>query len=208
MFKQPEKKAKAYVREELKEVESLPALPIEQQIEVASEEFAQEMAKETDRLNKIDAEGKLLTRFAPLKYKLVHLFITGQYNNTQIARILGVDRQTVAKWLQTKEVKDMIESYQQEEDVIINASLKALRTKAINKYSELMDSDNDMVSYLVARDTLEKTGHKAVEKQQVDINISYEQKLQSLLEDKEVQADYTIHGGSSEEQINTGREDK
>jgi hypothetical protein len=104
----------------------------------------------------------------------------------------------------------MITDYQSEEDRVINASLKALRFKADEKQAELLDSQNDMVASQVAKDILDRTGHKAVEKKEVSHHFTFEQKLQQILnpdtqiEEKIVDAEYAING---DKEINTGEED-
>jgi predicted transcriptional regulator len=184
-------------------------LPLEEQIEYAKDEFEEIMATEQKELDLTKTQIPLISRYSALKNKLVHLFLSGQYTQSQIARILNVSPSAVYNWLSSPEVKKAIEAYQQEEDVIINSSLKALRSKAIQKASELMDADNEMVASIMVRDVLDRTGHKAAEKKQVDINMTYEQRIQMLMNDeKEVDknienVDYTINGESSNEQINT-----
>lgn len=72
------------------------------------------------------------------------------------------------------------------EDKIISAQLKALRSKALDKADELLDSKNDMVKAIIIRDILDRTGHKPVEKQEIKIEASYEERLKQLIEGVDV----------------------
>jgi hypothetical protein len=58
-----------------------------------------------------------------------------------------------------------------------------------------------MVQAILIRDILDRTGHKAVEKKQVDVNVTYEERLKKLID-----ADYTVD--SDGDKINTEGEDK
>jgi hypothetical protein len=141
-------------------------------------------------------------RYNLLKRKLVSLFVSGRYTLREMSRILFVSEKTLSLWLREEKVRDAISRYQLEEDAIIQASLRALRVRAITKAGELMDgAENEMVQAILIRDILDRTGHKAVEKKQVDVNVTYEERLKKLID-----ADYTVD--SDGDKINTEGEDK
>lgn len=123
----------------------------------------------------------LLSKKPILRQRLVHLWISGYYSTREIARILCVSSSSVLKWVRDPEVQEMIRQYQDEEKAVVDTSLRALRLKAVNTQSELLDSDNDVVKANVAKDILDRTGHKAEEKKQVNINVSYEERLKTLI---------------------------
>lgn len=180
-FKQEERKAKQYVREEL--AQNIVDLSLEEQIEYAKDEFEQIIANEQKNIEIMEVQLPMIGKYAALQQKLTHLYLSGNYTQCQIAKILRVTPGTISRWLRLPQIKQAIEVYQQEEDAIINGSLKALRMKAINKASELMDDDNSMVASIMVRDVLDRTGHKATEKKEVNVNLTYEQRLQMIMND-------------------------
>lgn len=118
-----------------------------------------------------------------LKQRLVHLYVAGFYSQREMAHILCISPNTVSRLLRDKEIVEMIKAYQMEENEVVNSALKSLRSKAVQTQSELLDSDNDMVRYNVAKDILDRTGHKAEEKKTVSVNVTYEEKLKTLIDD-------------------------
>lgn len=116
-----------------------------------------------------------------LKQRLVHLYVSGYYNTRQMARILMVSEQSVRKTLKEPEVQNMIQAYQDTEKELVDQALKALRMRAIETQSELLESDNDVVRANVSKDILDRTGHKAKEEKKVEINVSYEERLKALV---------------------------
>lgn len=198
-FKRSQKKAKDYVREEVQSIENAFKLPIEERIEKAPEEFNALMNQFKEELEQLEKEQTRFDKNNVLKNKLVHLYVTGQYTQAQIARILGVSPTTVHRWLSDEEVRNMIECYQIQESIIVDSSLKALRIKALKTMSELMDSDNDLVALQASKDILDRTGHKAIEKKEIKVEMTYEERIKNMLEGVE----YVIDDESVETQINT-----
>jgi hypothetical protein len=198
-FKRDVRKAKEYVREEVASIENSYVLPTEQRIEQAQEEFNALMEKFEEDFKQLESEQKRFERNNVLKHKLVHLYISGRFTNRQIATMLGVTPTTIYNWLANEEVAQMIERYQAQESIIIDSSLKALRTKAIGKMSELMDSDNDLVALQATKDVLDRTGHKAVEKKEIKVEMTYEERIKNMLNGVE----YVINDDTPESEINT-----
>lgn len=178
--KTSERAVKKEIKEEMKQIESLSELPIEDRIKETTnhlEDIVFEQQREIELEKAIDR----FSRNGFLKIKLVRLFCSGLYTQRQIARMLGISETTVGKWLRQEEVMEAIEKYQREEDVLMTASLKALRRKAIERASELIEGDNEMVSAIMIRDILDRTGHKPVDKKEIDVNMTYEERLQQLI---------------------------
>jgi transposase-like protein len=201
-FKKEEKKAKQYVREEMLTI-TPSDLPLEEQIAVAKKEFDKIIEQEEKNIKREEAEFPMIGQKPALQRRLIHLSLSGNYTQRQIAHMLGIAESTVWKWLREPQVREAIDKYQHEEDMIVNSALKALRMKAIQKASELMDADNEMVQSIMVRDVLDRTGHKAVEKKEVTHNITYEQRIQMLLngddEDKSIEnVEYSINGEEPE----------
>lgn len=117
-----------------------------------------------------------------LKQRLAQLYCLGNYSIKDIASILMVGESTVRKMLKDGEVLDMINDYQAEEKQIVDSRLKALRNKATEVLFELLDSDEDAIKLQATKDILDRTGHKADNNSNINVNISYEQQLNNLIE--------------------------
>ena len=117
-----------------------------------------------------------------VKNRLAQLYVTGVYSNRQIADILCVSTNTVSRLLRDEEVRQAIEVYQNSEKELIDAKLKSLRERATDTMSDLLNSDDDSVRLQTAKAILDKTGHGDKKEINNNVNITYEERLQSLIE--------------------------
>lgn len=139
--------------------------------------------KESKALNK--KENKSIKRIANkhiLKQRLVQLYCCGYYTNKQIADILLITESGVKRLLKQDDVMELILEYTGEEKKLIDTRIKTLRFKALDTINELLDSDDDSIRLNSAKDILDRSGHKADNNSNVNINVSYEQQLNSLIE--------------------------
>lgn len=202
--KYKEKTANKKVDEMHEYYQDVSALPIEQQIELLEDEYSKEVELEIQRASLENAKKKLFGRNVVLKEKVMHMFLTGKYTQRQIAKSLNVSAATVSRILCEPQIREAIEEYQREEDFIVTSALKALRWKALDKTAELIsNSENEMVSAVLIRDVLDRTGHKPVEKKEIKMEMTYEERLQELAKGVIVEADYKVID-DNEEQTNTG----
>ena len=104
----------------------------------------------------------------PKLQRFVHLYLTGQYNQTQIAQILEVHKNTINQWLKREDVGMAIKEYQQMEHEMYDVQIKAMRMKAIQKMNDLMDSPIDGIAFQACKDILDRTGHKAKNEIKID----------------------------------------
>ena len=109
-----------------------------------------------------------ITLLEPKLQRFVHLYLTGQYNQTQLAQMLEVHKNTVQGWLKREDVNVAIKEYQAMEHEMIDVQIKAMRMKAIEKMNELMDSPIDGIAFQACKDILDRTGHKAKNEIKVD----------------------------------------
>lgn len=123
-----------------------------------------------------------VSRSKIMRTRLAQLYVMGVYTTRQISDIMGVNVQTVYKMLKEKEVLDMLNAYATEEKNIIDVKLKSLRDRATDTLSELLGSDEDSVRLQTAKVILDKTGHGDRKEIEQNINVSYEQRLGSVLE--------------------------
>lgn len=133
---------------------------------------------------------KIANKFI-LKQRLAQLYCSGSYTIKQIASMLMVSEYSIKKLLKEEEVLSMINEYQAEEKELIDSGLKRLRSKALDVAYELLDSDEDTVRLQAYKDILDRTGFKADNNQNININVSYEQQLQQLAEG--IEFDYEVN---------------
>lgn len=149
---------------------------------IASDEFTRILKESKALERKKKKEYVKIANKNIMKQRLVQLYVSGYYSLNQIASMLMVSRATINKLLKEPEIIEMVIAYQDEEKQMIDTRLKALRLKATETISDLMESDDDNIRLSVAKDVLDRTGFKAKDKVEMDVNISYEQQLQQLIE--------------------------
>lgn len=148
-----------------------------------------EKEKETTELTSADENlfsglpEDSLRNLPPPKTRMILLYITGQYNIKQIAKVIGVSDNTIRAWLRQDDVQDLIKELQIREYEIIDSSLKALRMQAIETMSSLLDSPIDQVRFSSSKDILDRTGHKAVTEMKVDKTVTTIEKQLAELAD-------------------------
>ena len=120
----------------------------------------------------------------PKLQRFVHLYLTGQYNNRQLAQLLEVHENTINTWLKRDDVNTSIKEYQAMEHEMIDVQIKAMRMKAIQKMNDLMDSPIDGIAFQACKDKLDRTGHKAKNEIKVDKTVkTIEMQLRDLADD-------------------------
>lgn len=127
----------------------------------------------------------------PKLQRFVHLYLTGQYNQTQLAQLLEVHKNTINSWLKREDVNIAIKEYQAMEHEMIDVQIKAMRMKAIEKMNELMDSPIDGIAFQACKDILDRTGHKAKNEIKVDKTVkTIEMQLNDLAENLITDVDF------------------
>lgn len=128
----------------------------------------------------------------PKLQRFVHLYLTGQYNQTQIAQLLEVHINTVNKWLKREDVNMAIKEYQSMEHEMYDVQIKAMRMKAVQKMNDLMDSPIDGIAFQACKDILDRTGHKAKNEIKIDKTVkTIEMQLKDLA-DTLIDVDYEV----------------
>lgn len=129
----------------------------------------------------------------PKLQRFVHLYLTGQYNQTQLAQLLEVHKNTINSWLKREDVNIAIKEYQAMEHEMIDVQIKAMRMKAIEKMNELMDSPIDGIAFQACKDILDRTGHKAKNEIKVDKTVkTIEMHLSDLAENLITDVEFTV----------------
>jgi ribosomal protein S28E/S33 len=84
-------------------------------------------------------------------------------------------------WLSSPELKEAIDKYQEMERSLIEAQMNGLRLLAMDTLQQIMAHGfDDKARVAAVKEVLDRTGHTATEKKQIDVNISYEQNLNRL----------------------------
>ena len=85
-----------------------------------------------------------------------------------LAALLNVSEKTISQW------KNKNEEFQQEYNALVRSKIQYAATQALGKQISLLDSKNDMVAHLAAKDLMDRAGFNPVEKieQEVDMELS------------------------------------
>ena len=167
-----------------------PTYGINDDVEIITDEFEKEQQDMIERRRyHVSNEVQLLE---PKLQRFVHLYLTGQYNQTQLAQLLEVHKNTINSWLKREDVNIAIKEYQAMEHEMIDVQIKAMRMKAIEKMNELMDSPIDGIAFQACKDILDRTGHKAKNEIKVDKTVkTIEMQLNDLAENLITDVDFT-----------------
>lgn len=101
----------------------------------------------------------------------INLLIKG-YKQKDIAEELKISENTLTNW---KKDKEFILMYEKEINNImkeVNDEFKKLSLKAVRKLGEFLDCDNEELKYTAINNILDRTGFKAVDKVEVNNNIT------------------------------------
>lgn len=127
----------------------------------------------------------------PKKGRAVQLFLAGGYKRAQLASMLGVNVDTISRWLREPAVKQYMTAYQKEESMLVQARMKAAATAALEKMVDLMESPIDGVALQAAKDLLDRAGHKPKQEVKKTVEVkTFEQKLTDLIGDESIDVDY------------------
>lgn len=134
-----------------------------------------------------------ITQLTQVQQRFIHLYLTGQYKNNQLAQLLDIHENTVYSWLKRDDIKQIIKSYQEAEHEQVENNLKSMRMKAMQRMNDLMDSPIDGVALQACKDVLDRTGHKAKQEVKVEKTVkTFELQLQELADKYLTDVDYEV----------------
>jgi transcriptional regulator with XRE-family HTH domain len=86
----------------------------------------------------------------------------------ELADTLNVSEKTISQW------KNKNTDFQDEYNALVRSKIQYAATQALGKQIELLQSRNDMVAHLAAKDIMDRAGFAAVEKveQQIDMDLN------------------------------------
>lgn len=135
----------------------------------------------------------LIAKKKPNVKRAVQMWLSGKYKLVEIADETGWHYETVRQWLvRDKDVVEYMRLYQEEEMQLVKNKLQSATTNALDRMIQLCDSSCDAIAIQAARDILDRSGLKPVQKVQKEINVtSYEEKIKSIIDNVDViDADY------------------
>ena len=99
-----------------------------------------------------------------LKLMMMNPKISGK----DLAIALNVSEKTISQW------KNKNTEFQDEYNALVRSKIQYAATQALGKQIDLLQSRNDMVAHLAAKDLMDRAGFNPVEKieQDVDMNLN------------------------------------
>lgn len=104
----------------------------------------------------------------PKQIKCLELMIRGDMTDKAIAEEINITQKTICEW------KKNNKEFQDQYNTMMRSALQYAAPKAFKKQMSLLDSDNDMVAHLAAKDIMDRSGFKPTDKveQFVDMELN------------------------------------
>ena len=104
----------------------------------------------------------------PRQIKCLELMVKGDMTDKQIAAAINITQKTICDW------KKNCKEFQNEYNTLMRSSLQYAAPKAFRKQMSLLNSKNDMVAHLAAKDIMDRAGFNPTDKveQQVDMDLN------------------------------------
>lgn len=94
----------------------------------------------------------------PKQVKCLEFMIRGNMTDKEIAEAINVSQKTICEW------KKKNTEFQDEYNALMRNSLQYAAPKAFRKQLSLLESKNDMVAHLAAKDIMDRAGFSPVDK--------------------------------------------
>lgn len=95
--------------------------------------------------------------------------IRGDMTDKQIAEAINITQKTICEW------KKKDKEFQDEYNLLMRTSLQYAAPKAFRRQMSLLNSKNDMVAHLAAKDIMDRAGFNPVDK--IDLNADVDMEL-------------------------------
>ena len=104
----------------------------------------------------------------PKQVKCLQLMIRGDMTDKEVAAAINVSQKTICDW------KKNNKEFQDEYNLLMRRSLQYAAPKAFRKQMSLLNSKNDMVAHLAAKDIMDRAGFNPTDKveQQIDMDLN------------------------------------
>ena len=101
----------------------------------------------------------------PKQIKCLELMIKGDMTDKDIAAAINITQKTICEW------KKNNKEFQDEYNSLMRSSLQYAAPKAFRKQMALLDSKNDMVAHLAAKDIMDRAGFNPTDKLEMDVDM-------------------------------------
>lgn len=101
----------------------------------------------------------------PKQIKCLELMIQGNMTDKDIAAAINVAQKTICDW------KKNCKEFQDEYNSLMRRSLQYAAPKAFRKQMSLLDSNNDMVAHLAAKDIMDRAGFNPTDKMEMEVDM-------------------------------------
>lgn len=102
----------------------------------------------------------------PKQIKCLEMMIHGDMTDKQIAEAINITQKTIIEW------KKRNKEFQDEYNALMRNSLQYAAPKAFRKQLALLESKNDMVAHLAAKDIMDRAGFSPADRVELDMDIS------------------------------------
>lgn len=128
-------------------------------------------------------ETSLIPELDYKQQRFVHLYLTGNYKNTELAELFEVHPNTITLWLRKPAIKKAIETLQEDIHNTVSNQLKNLTLKAVDRLNDLIESPIDGVALQAVNSILDRAGHRPKQEIKVDKTVTtIEQKMKQLID--------------------------
>lgn len=102
------------------------------------------------------------------QYRCLQLMMEGVMNDKEIAEEISVTPKTICEW------KKRCREFQDEYNGMMRRNMQYAAPKAFRKQVALLNSKNDMVAHLAAKDIMDRAGFNPTERveQQIDMDLN------------------------------------
>ena len=101
----------------------------------------------------------------PKQVRCLELMIKGDMTDKDIAAAINITQKTICEW------KKNNKEFQDEYNSLMRSSLQYAAPKAFRKQMALLDSKNDMVAHLAAKDIMDRAGFNPTDKVEMDVDM-------------------------------------
>lgn len=98
----------------------------------------------------------------PKQVKCLQMMIRGEMTDREIAAAINVTPKTICEW------KKRCPEFQDEFNALMRNGLQYAAPKAFRKQMALLESKNDMVAHLAAKDIMDRAGFQPTEKVELE----------------------------------------
>ncbi len=100
----------------------------------------------------------------PKQIKCLELMVRGDMTDKEIATSINITQKTICEW------KKKNKEFQEEYNNMMRSSLQFAAPKAFRKQLSLLNSKNDMVAHLAAKDIMDRAGFNPIDKVEADVD--------------------------------------